>query len=662
MLEKASINLAIFAIMFFINILHAEVTIWPVSPAQRAFQDIKPSTDASTSLEISGILNEYESAQLALLNNSDINLIIITDTLKNDEGAVFPSDIRIRTVQAIDVTKSSPAAAKDYLSRIPPFPYPDALLETNKISLKANKTASVYFTIFIPKTVKPGIYKGKINILKENGDNITQFPINIEVLPVTLSDINSSHLKITYWYELKPFFEYHHVKPWSPEFWAIYENYVKNMVAHRQNMFRVGPMQDYFENVELSVDKNGKLQCNFSRLDKMIEIILCNGGKYLEFWGPAKFNSWTDTDVYFPEMKAADANGNAQMLSFEKGTKPYLQQLYKHIIEKGWIDISYIHVSDEPIGKNLQTWKNVAMTMHQYMPKMRLIDAVCTIGMDKELDVIVPKINDFLAYYNDYYKPLMNNGKEVWFYTCCQPWAGEIINQFLDQPLELTTYKHWMNWYTKTDGFLHWGLNHWKGEKFTENRRSPGDYYIIYPGDKGPLDSLRWEQSRESAEEYEKLWLLTEKMQTAKKMLGKSAKDFDPNEAANAICCRVIKNPAKYASVSEYTAARMDLNKQLTNALESPLVMLKTSPHIGSRLYYGPYSFIVEGVTEPGAKVKIADEEIRVDENGYFIHQLRSSYKTNIEINMNGKTKTFYRIFDVDIEKENWWWYPETND
>jgi hypothetical protein len=67
------------------------------------------------------------------------------------------------------------------------------------------------------------------------------------------------------------------------------------------------------------------------------------------------------------------------------------------------------------------------------------------------------------------------------------------------------------------DGYLHWGLNHYKADPFaqsvvdhpampnTTNRLPAGDTHVIYPGDDGPWSGQRFEAHRIGMEDAELL-------------------------------------------------------------------------------------------------------------------------------------------------------------
>jgi hypothetical protein len=63
------------------------------------------------------------------------------------------------------------------------------------------------------------------------------------------------------------------------------------------------------------------------------------------------------------------------------------------------------------------------------------------------------------------------------------------------------------------EGFLHWGLNHYRArqdpfrqsvvEHGADNRLPAGDTHVVYPGLDGPWSSVRFEAQREGFEDYE---------------------------------------------------------------------------------------------------------------------------------------------------------------
>jgi len=134
---------------------------------------------------------------------------------------------------------------------------------------------------------------------------------------------------------------------------------------------------------------------------------------------------------------------------------------------------------------------------------------------EQHCDVWVPQLGRFDQSLDRMLQRL-EAGKEVWIYTCLFP-AGAYPNRFVDYPLIKTRVLHWMNFRWGFTGYLHWGFNQWRGgDSFTvlEPPHSgpsflpPGDAWIVYPGDRQLLDSIRHEAMRDGVEDYELLKVL----------------------------------------------------------------------------------------------------------------------------------------------------------
>ena len=93
----------------------------------------------------------------------------------------------------------------------------------------------------------------------------------------------------------------------------------------------------------------------------------------------------------------------------------------------------------------------------------------------------------------------------------------------MDYPLLSTRYLFWGNYRYNLTGYLHWAAMCYQPgqDPFTENcpehhntdsvcHLPAGDTHLIYPSDSGPWMSIRLENHRASAEEYEMLKKLAE--------------------------------------------------------------------------------------------------------------------------------------------------------
>jgi len=80
------------------------------------------------------------------------------------------------------------------------------------------------------------------------------------------------------------------------------------------------------------------------------------------------------------------------------------------------------------------------------------------------------------------------------------------VNRLMDTPLTKIRLIGWLLYRLGAKGFLHWGYNYWYRSQSRELINpyqvadahqwpgwSAGDPFVVYPGEDGPVDSLRWE-------------------------------------------------------------------------------------------------------------------------------------------------------------------------
>jgi len=101
-----------------------------------------------------------------------------------------------------------------------------------------------------------------------------------------------------------------------------------------------------------------------------------------------------------------------------------------------------------------------------------------------------------------------------WVYFCTGP-RGKYLNRFFDTPLPKIRMSGFLFYRLGARGFLHWGYNYWykMDTQHLENTFEEGaggawpdipygDPFEVYPGENGPIDSIRWEVFAESLQDY----------------------------------------------------------------------------------------------------------------------------------------------------------------
>ncbi len=145
-------------------------------------------------------------------------------------------------------------------------------------------------------------------------------------------------------------------------------------------------------------------------------------------------------------------------------------------------------------------------------------------GIAGAIDIWCPLINDFQEN-ESFFRERKKLGEKVLVYTCLIP-GGKWLNRTLDMEKLRQVYFGWGAAFYNTAGYLHWGLNQYKANPFEQsvihhpapgaaanNFLPAGDTHIIYPGEKGPLSSIRFESHRIGIEDYDLLQILKSKNQ-----------------------------------------------------------------------------------------------------------------------------------------------------
>ena len=199
----------------------------------------------------------------------------------------------------------------------------------------------------------------------------------------------------------------------------------------------------------------------------------------------------------------------------------YLRAWNAFLRKNGWYERTIQHVGDEPHARCGSEYRILSGIVRKMLPGMKLIDAIETHELRGAVDIWVPK-NDYYATHQAEMETLRRQGDALWYYTCCIP-GGHYCNRLLDFPLLRTRMLFWGNYRYALTGYLHWGLNHWRGDPFTDtcptngptNLLPAGDTNIVYPLGERVLSSMRAEVSRCGAEDYELLRALAGKDKAA---------------------------------------------------------------------------------------------------------------------------------------------------
>ncbi len=507
--------------------------------------------DPLREVRVEAARGEYENAQIIVRSEQAGALRARASSFAGPAGP-RPS-MRVRFTGYVPVTRGTGHTPDHLLVAKPPAEIPDPLLEDDTVSLTPGRLQSVWVTVRVPVDCAPGEYRGTVHLEGPDGD--AEVPVTLRVRDVVVPQERT--LFITNWFNVENIAAAGGVKHWSEGHWKLLEAWARLMRDYRQNVV-LTPLMSLIIARE---DAEGRLSFDFSRLDRWVRLFDEAGvpgiieGAHLggrSEWEAPDFDAarpltlLPDGSVKAWEPAKVTSEAQRRFLS------SFLPALRDHLRETGWLGRYVQHLVDEPIPVNADSYNRLAAMVREFAPEFRIIDATMCREVAGSVDIWVPQPQEIAAH-RDFFQERRALGEEVWFYTCLSPTSG-YMNRMVDYHLLPVRLLHWQNFRYDLPGYLHWGLNFWRGDPFRnlepplsgETYLPPGDTHIVYPGKYGPLASIRLEAMRDGIEDYELLRML-------------AAKD---RRAAERICASVVR------SMTDYTLDPAEFRKGRSRLLD----------------------------------------------------------------------------------------------
>lgn len=411
-----------------------------------------------------------------------------------------------------DVHNTTPTWDADDMITSPDDMYPDPIIDDAVEDVTAGAHKTIWVDFPVSHTVEAGIYEGKIEISGNGGSAKCSKTFHIQVYPVDLPE--KQNLKVVNWYSTKGVASLsgdEDVDVRSDKFLDALTIIAKTGAKYGQNCWLINEKPE----LKLNADSTDFV-LDFTHFDKEMEVFskygnmqyFCNShmGRH------ADSDDWTEAMVfgirYVKDKEIVSETVSHTDPRLAAYIKKYYSQIEAHFREKGWLDICYQHIADEPniMGTDSQkSWSAVAAMVKAAAPGLRTIDASEEIITNQDVSVVV--LGENIAT-----MPPVPEGGERWLYTCCGPKLN-FANRFIQQSLIKTRILHWMNYKYNECGYLHWGMNYWNFSDDPMHEVTPqghknwpgGDPFIIYPGDGRVYPSIRLSEMRDGIRDYDLL-------------------------------------------------------------------------------------------------------------------------------------------------------------
>lgn len=432
------------------------------------------------------------------------------DTIQFSIESPLSKYCRINYVKMIPAGTNAPKKSDDYFIAKDKTEYPELLepIEENKIIAAYNGYNSFWIELYSPNNLPAGKYS--VNCQVEINGIISETAVYCTVINDCLP---KQDLIYTNWFHTDCLMQYYGFEVFSDEYWRVTENFLRRAAEYGMNCVltplftppldtKVGGERPTVQLVDVTVTGKDSYLFHFDRLDRWIEMCDRCGIEYYEM--SHLFTQWGAKHA--PKI-IAQKNGKSEQIfgwktraagkSYKRFLKQFADAVLKYIDKKGIREKCLFHISDEPGGALIRTYKKASKIVHEYFRDVKVIDALSDFKIYKKglIETPIPA--------NDHIEPFIGKVPELWTYYCCVQADKNVSNRFFAMPslrnriLGAQLYKY------NVKGFLHWGYNFYflqysKGlidpYKLTDagGEFSSGDSFVVYPKKDGtPLDSLR---------------------------------------------------------------------------------------------------------------------------------------------------------------------------
>ena len=624
--------------------------LFAVSDLVKVFEDGYNLPPAKDTLRIFGIRGEVISAQCVVHALDDLaNVTVQLGPMKDPStGSTYPANtIQWDFVGSVMLTENAPNPPRTELIRIAPARFPDYLRAEKQLDIHKGIYQSVWLTVSIPGNAEAGTFSGKLSVKSKQGQK--SVPVVLTIYPLSMPA--DRHLNVAEWYSTGKFKTLHGItEEYSDPWFGMLKKYADNMAAHRQNVFRI-PVGA----IKISQTPAGDLQFDYTRFDQMAQVFW-NTGKmdFLETGELTRFGegAWFSTEILFRDLPVENIETGEIIKRPGEDVLPYLlPDLESHLRQKGWLHKTLFHVKDEPTLANARAWRDKSRYIHKYAPDLKLIDAIETTDLVKDLDVAIPKLDYLDANYGIYRRDLKEDA-ELWFYTVGIYQNSTFMNKTIDVPLMDARLLHWLNYKFDLTGYLHWGWNQWTDNPFEDIGMHIGDAWHVYPAKDGVLNSLRWEQMRNGIQDYEYFWMLEQKISALRDSLGSRFEWIDPTQRSREIAGLAVMELDKHTDDPETLyRAKTTVIRELMDFDIPPRVYVQTNPEANTVVHENGHLMEIYGWTDPGTKILVNGSEVPVSEQGLFMIAT-GIYIDNNAIKIEAKnakgTKVITRTFNVE--------------
>ena len=493
--------------------------IYTVSSLEKVLLHKKPKTEKRGTMA----KNEVFSFQIAYKYNRFAN------DIKVKIESPIKDFITYRQVEYVPCTSVNLWEGDGFCFSDKAYVCPDILRPTKNGELKSRACAysSAWFTV--KGDLPVGKHEIKISLFAPWCEPLTA----VYTLEVLDFELEKSDLIYTNWFHYDSIANYYKLPMFSKKYNEIMYDFIKKAIDHGVNMLLIPmftPPLDTREGGERKTAQlidvylnDGKYFFDFDRLISFMKNVDAMGIKYFEMshlftqWG-AKCAPKVVATVDGKKKKIFGWENEATSPEYGEFLDNLLPKLRQRLIDEGLYSRCRFHLSDEPNEKCIEDYKKAHALFKRSMPDAFITDALSHYEFYKDglVDVAVCSIKVIDKF-------LENNVPNLFAYYCCAESGDYLSNRYMSYTSLRQRIIGVQLYLNKINGFLQWGYNFYNTALSDEaidpymitdggGAFQSGDAFIVYPGEKGALDSARHEVFYDALQDVRMLYALEKKI------------------------------------------------------------------------------------------------------------------------------------------------------
>jgi len=485
-----------------------ELLVWHELATRKVLREELPPGGTSPGVRIAAAQGEYEPFQLVVRGKEQMpytrmeRMEVVLSDLDRKEGGRIPAQCLSSAVAEFVDLRHPNAKGPDGWSG----PTPDTLIDTRLFACEPGKNTLLWITVAVPADAPAGDYDGCIRLYHGMGRGracVATVPLRVHVFGFAMPEKRHFTAWLPFTTRRGLGLMYESLGKSKEEVEAIYGRFVRNYVAHRAGLRYIAPGVRFKEGSaeieRLALDAYEKELRHFFD-DLRVPHVQCRAfnigaGHVLT---PQPFG--TPDEVLSPLWRA-------RYRSLARAIGRFLK-------EKGWTDRVIYELFDEPGDKHIPILAECVKMLKEEFPEIRVTYAA--MWWDPRMYGLVNVWVTGGGYSHIPAQRRKAAGDTIWF--------GNNNLASVDVAAADFRLTWWRYWVDGIAGCVHWTV----GESNDWTRRGRWDRNRVatwlLPGEDGPVNTIRWELTREGLEDFEYLWLLEHAVRSAQAAGGEASR------------------------------------------------------------------------------------------------------------------------------------------